>query len=157
MLAFLSVSCLANYNKAKKENQQIIQEQIRVQNSFIEKCPVSINGYIWQNGRGSNIFISIKNNSAYVISAVNFIFQCYDVYGKKMTERPYIATYKKYCIDSGENKNSEYILPNYTKSVKIYVYGVYYKNNYHKEWGTRDISLNEVYMYAPVTYVEYTQ
>ena len=156
MLAFLSVAYLANYNKTKKEDQQIIQEQIRVQNAFIEKCPISISGYIWQNRRSSSISISIKNNSAYVVSAVSFIFQCYDVFGEKMTERPYKATYKKYCIDSGENKEGEYIIPNYTKSVRIYVYGVYYKNNYHREWGTRDISLKEVYMYAPVTYVEYT-
>lgn len=157
ILAFLGVVFLANYDKTKKEKQQIIQEQIRVQNSFIEKCPISISGYIWQNDKNSSISISIKNNSDYTVSAVNFIFQCYDVYGDEMTYSPYKATYKKYCIDSGKNKNIEYVIPKYTKSVKIYVYNVYYKNNYQKEWGTRDISLKEVYLYAPVTYVEYTR
>lgn len=157
ILAFLCFSLLTNYNKTQKEKAQIIQEQIRVQNSFIEKCPISISGYIWQNGRSSSISISIKNNSAYVVSAVGFAFQCYDVFGEKLTASPYQATYREYCIDSGKNKKAEYIIPKYTKSVKIYVYNVYYKNNYQKEWGTRDITLNEVYLYTPVTYVEYTQ
>lgn len=157
MLAYLGLACGINCNKTQKEAQQVIQEQIKIQNCFIEKSPVAVSGYIWQNSKNSSIIINIKNNSDYVVSAVNFIFQCYDVYGEETTYSPYRTTYKKYCIDSEKNQKSEYIIPHYTKSVKIYVYSVYYKNNYHKEWGTRNISLDEVYMYAPVTYVEYTR
>lgn len=156
-LIYLVTVCYTNYNKAQEEDQLVIQEQIRLQDFFTKKSPVSVSGYIWQHNKNSSITINIKNNSDYVISAVNFIIQCYDVYGEEMDYSPYRATYKKYCIDSGENQTSEYIIPNYTKTVKIYVYNVYYKNNYQKEWGTRNISLEEVYIYAPVTCVEYTR
>lgn len=157
LIACLSVSCGKAEIQNRKEIKQLVQEQMILQSCFMEKMPVSISGYIRQNNNNSSIDIYIRNNSEYVISAVKLVLQCYDVYGKEMWDTPFGISYKTYCIDSGKTQNVAYFIPHYTKFAKIYVYSVYYEKNYQKEWGTRDITLDEIYAYAPVIDVEYTR
>lgn len=122
--------------------------------SFSYPVPIKINGYIFQNKQYSELHISLKNNTRYIISAVKFFVECYDVYGEDMGfDKNYI--YQKYCIEEGNYRTATCIIPRNTKSVKIYTYSVYYKNNYIREWGSRKIKKTALKTFVPYTHIEY--
>ena len=126
-----------------------------VQTCFYGVTPVSISGYIRQEEKISILSIAIKNNTENTISAVKFYVVCYNVYGEKIEGAEWAYTYQSKCIEKGKSKTHEVGVPKYTKSVRVYTYSVYYKNNERVEWGTRKISTQDVKEYAPVTCIEY--
>ena len=116
--------------------------------------PVSIGGNIQQQKKISQLLISIKNNKKYTISAVKFLVECYNVYGEYLqyADRKYI--YQEYYIQGGESNKAVCDIPKSVKSVRIYVYSVYYKNNCYVEWGYRNLSAQEIKNFAPMVYIE---
>lgn len=117
-------------------------------------CPIKVTGRIIEDGENYILDLTFDNLGEHTISAIKCIFVCYNVYGEQ-NGRPRSFTYQRYCIDAYGSRNAKYLISRYNKSVKLYAYSVYYKNNYKEEWGYRNISCNNVIDNAPVTYIEY--
>lgn len=135
----------------EKENSR----QENQQNIVFLEMPVHIGGYILQGSNISELHLSIKNNTQHTVSAVRFLVECYNVYGEKMPNCDKSCIYQTNCIESGKVRTALYGLPKNTKSIKLYIYSVYYKNNSYVEWGSRNLTKAQVKNYAPTLHIEY--
>lgn len=88
--------------------------------------------------------IDVRNVSGKDIAAIQFYAEPYDVYGKKLSS---IFTQERLYTDDlipagkGEELNYGPFMEQKMKSVKLYLYSVYYADG--TEWGNRDASKQE--------------
>ena len=120
--------------------------------SFSTPPPVDINACI--DSHNSWLKISFTNNSPYTIAAIKFYFECFNVYGEYIKNSNCNCIYQRHSIQAGEVKECKYyISKSNVKSIKIYLYSVYFKNNCYPEWGYRELSPEQI-KYSPAIRIE---
>ena len=97
-----------------------------------------------------HLCISVKNVSAKNIAAIQFYAVPYDVYGKDLSSS--LFSQKKLHTDDlipaggSENLNYGPFINQQMKSVKLYVYSVYFDDG--SEWGDKDATRSEILKYG---------
>ena len=97
-----------------------------------------------------HLCISVKNVSAKNIAAIQFYAVPYDVYGKDLSSS--LFSQKKLHTDdlipAGGSKKLNYgpFIDQQMKSVKLYVYSVYFDDG--SEWGDKDATRSEILKYG---------
>ncbi len=123
-----------------------------VATSFNGSCGISASAHLRSDDFINHPYlrISVKNISGKDIAAIQFYAVPYDVYGKDISSS--IFSQKKLHTDdliaagSSEQLNYGPFLDQKMKSVKLYVYSVYYADG--SEWGDKDATRSEILKYG---------
>lgn len=148
VLSIFYIIGLSGTNNVPKGNNVIVEETEIT--CFSEISPIHIGANI--DKKFMNVYFHNESNKN--ITAIQILFICYDVYGKKFTPI-YKYQYDKYIVKPNKTNSVSLSIPKGTKYVDIYLYDVYYKNGEIPEWGSRELKTSEVLEYAPKFHFEY--
>lgn len=108
-------------------------------NKFSSKPQISASAHIKDNIIGyPELTVSIENTSDKDIAAAKFYVIAYDVYGEEITgflAQNHLSTDKTIKAGATESRTWQF-LANNIKTVKLYVYSIYYTDG--SEWGDRE-------------------
>lgn len=121
-------------------------------NKFDGDCGISASAHLKSDAyiNHPHLCISVRNVSGQNIAAIQFLAIPYDVYGRDLSSS--IFSQERLRTDDlipvGKSEELHYgpFLDQKMKSVKLYVYSVYFEDG--TEWGDKDASRSEILKYA---------
>lgn len=115
---------------------------------FAEEFPMTVTSSIEEDSYHNIVYITLKNNTESVISAVQFLVTGKNVYGEVVEND---KRFSDRLIQSLQSVKLKVVVNRRIKFADIRVYSVYYYNNCRKEWGNRKTSCKDMIKYLPVT------
>ena len=126
---------------------------------FSSPCPIDIG--VKYHTSSQHLYITATNNSGKPIKAIKYLLIVYDVYGNVLKKYDYgatevSATYDDHDISSYGSATGGWTLNGFSdgKSLDIYIYNVYYSDG--SDWGSRELTVDDIKTYAPKIHKEGT-
>jgi len=158
-IVFISVVSSSGSNTAEDNTVENNEKQNNVEttnNVFSGDCGITASADVGTSIIGfPELTISIKNTSDKDIAAIRFYSVPYDVYGDEIkgwtTQK---ELYTDSTIPAGASDTITYqFIEDSVKSVKLYVYSVYFADG--TEWGDKDATKSEILKYASLIKVDH--
>lgn len=135
-----------------KPQQQTAVPTAAPTNKFDGDCGINASAHLKSDAyiNHPHLCISVRNVSGKNIAAIQFLAIPYDVYGRDLSSSIFSQERLRTddLIPAGKSKELNYgpFLDQGMKSVKLYVYSVYFDDG--TEWGDKDASRSEILKFA---------
>lgn len=139
----------SDYTDVEPESSSEIVEEETENHAFDGDCGIAASGSLGSSIIGyPELTIHVKNTTGKTISAIQFYCESFNVYGEKLDN--WDAGKRLYTDDKIYSNSSAYptwqLIDNEVKTVKIYVYSVYFSDG--SEWGDKNASIETIEKYA---------